>query len=127
MNFIYRQPIFSELHDDELLFIEFYKGEPLLMTKGEFIQSDEWKEYPYNICKISLAESEVMSFDLKQVIDQIGEDAYEDWNEQVWDSIKDAPETKTFLEFINNVFSSHKVYYGNRPIYVDIFPTKNKE
>lgn len=116
------QILFSKLHNDELLFIEFYKGEPLLLTKEEFLQSDEWKEFPYNICTISLADSEILSFDLKSIIDQIGEDAYEDWNEQVWDSIKDAPETKSFLEFINNVFSTHKVYYGGKPILMDMLP-----
>lgn len=118
------QPIFSKLHDDELLFIELFKGEPLLMTKEEFLQSDEWENYPYNINGVYIAASEIMSFDLKDVIDQIGEEAYEDWNEQVWDSIKDAPETKTFLEFINKVFSAHKVYYGDRVVLMDMFPTK---
>ena len=96
------------------------------MTKGEFLQSDEWKNYPVNVCDISLATSEVMSFDLKSVIDQIGEDAYEDWNEQVWDSIKDAPETKAFLEFIKKVFSVHKIYYGDKIILMDMLPTKTR-
>lgn len=118
-----KQPIFSKLHNDELLFITLFRGDPLLMTKDEFLQSDEWANYPYNICEISLADSEVMSFDLKNVIDQIGEDAYEDWNEQVWDDIKDAPETKTFLELINRIFSSHKVYYGAKVVLMDEFPT----
>ena len=121
------QPIFSKLHNDELLFIELFRGEPLLMTKGEFLQSDEWANYPYNICDISLANSEIMSFDLKNVIDQVGEDAYEDWNEQVWDSIKDAPETKIFLEFINKVFSAHKVYYAGKVVLVDILPNHKEE
>lgn len=118
------QLIFSKLHDEELLFIDLLRGDPLLITKGDFLQSDEWNNYPYNICDISIATSEVMSFDLKCFVDMIGEDAYEGWNEQVWDSICDAPETKTFLEFINNVFSNHPVYYGGKKIFMDLLPTK---
>lgn len=121
------QPIFSKLHEDELLFIELFRGEPLLMTKGEFLKSDEWANYPYNVCDISIATSEVISFDLKSVIDQIGEDAYEEWSEQVWDSIKDAPETKTFLEFINKIFSVYKVYYGDKVVLMDMLPSRKKE
>ena len=96
------------------------------MTKEEFLQSDEWANYPYNIDKISIAISEVMSFDLKYVIEQIGEEAYDEWAEQVWNSIEDAPETKTFLEFINKVFSTHEVYYGGKTIIMDILPTRGE-
>lgn len=127
MNVIYEQPIFSKVHDDELLFIELFKGDPLLMTKGEFLQSDEWNNEWYNVRNVSIAISEVMPFDLKEIIDQIGEDAYEDWNEQVWDSIKDTPETKAFLEMIVRVFNSHKVYYGGRSILIDKYPTRKGE
>ena len=126
MNVIYEQPVFSKLHNDELLFIELFRGDPLLMTKEEFLQSDEWKEYPFNINKVYIATTETMSFDLKYVIDQIGEEAYEDWNEQVWDSIKDEPQTKAFLELIDKVFSAHKVYYGGRIILMDVFPNKTR-
>ena len=66
------QPIFSKLHDDELLFIEFFRGEPMLLTKGELLQSDEWKDYPYNFCDISIAAHEVMPFDLKNIIEAQG-------------------------------------------------------
>ena len=127
MNVIYEQPIFSKVHDDELLFIELFKGDPLLMTKGEFLQSNEWNNDWCNIRNVSIATSEVMSFDLKEIINQIGEDAYEDWTEHVWDSIKDAPETKTFLEMITNVFNSHKVYYAGRSILIDKLPTYKGE
>ena len=115
------KPLFSKLHNDEKLFIEFFHGDPLVMTKEEFLQSDEWADYPLNIRDISIATSEVMPFDLKEYIDQIGEDAYEDWNEQVWDSIKDTLETKAFLELINKTFATHKIYYPGTSILIDVF------
>jgi hypothetical protein len=127
MDIIYELPLFSKLHDEELLFIELFRGDPLLMTKGEFLQSDEWKDYPYNISGIHIAVSETISFDLKDYIDTIGEEAYEDWNEQVWDSIKDTPETKAFLELINRTIDNHPVYYAGRAISMDVFPNKSEE
>ena len=113
MNYV----LLSELHDSELLFIEKFHNDPTIISKEDFLSSYDYLE---DIRNVSLAEPEIMSFDLKNIIDQIGEDAYEDWNEQVWDSIKDAPETKAFLELIKNTFSSHKVYYSGRNVIIDL-------
>ena len=113
------QPLFSELHSDELLFIEFFRGDPIVITKEEFIQSDEYKNYPYNIYSISVASSEAMTFDLKGYIDMIGEEAYEDWNNHIWDSIVDAPETKAFLELMERTIDNYPVYYAGKKIIVD--------
>ena len=114
------QPIFSKLHNDELLFIEKFHGEPLVISKEDFLLSDEWADYPYNIRSVSIADFEIIQFDLKDIIDQLGEYAYEDWNEQVWDSIENAPETKAFLELVKKTFECHKVYYPSKAILIDI-------
>lgn len=118
---IFDTPKFSQLNNDELLFITFYNNDdPLVITKEDFIQDNI-----NNVKHVHFALSDTMKFDLKPIIDQIGEDAYEDWNEQVWDDIEDAPETKAFLEFINKVFNNHKVYYPGQQITMDVSITKD--
>ena len=120
MNIIFETPKFSQLNNDELLFITLYNNDdPLVMTKEDFMQ-----DTINNVHSVHFALSDTMRFDLKQIIDQIGEDAYEDWNEQVWDDIENASETKEFLQFINKVFNNHKVYYPGQQITMDVCTLK---
>ena len=55
----------------------------------------------------------------KDYIETIGEDAYDDWDNHVWNSIKDTEEYKKFNELMLSVINSHKVYYPGQIVYID--------
>ena len=47
---------------------------------------------------------------------------YEDWDDYVYDCLKDEPETKAFLDLVKRTFEAHPTYYEGKPIEIDMTP-----
>ena len=122
----------SECSNNQLLLIyDSTYTNPDIMTKEELLSIKDLKEY-INDKDVYIAESDRMQFDLEDIIKQIGEDAYEEWDIRVLDEILDKNETKAFLNLINEVFDKNLVYYNGELVYLDLicadidyFETKN--
>ena len=122
----------SECSNNQLLLIyDSTYTNPDIMTKEELLSIKDLKEY-IDDKDVYIAESDRMQFDLEDIIRQIGEDAYEEWDIRVLDEILDKDETKAFLNLINEVFDKNLVYYNGELVYLDLiyvdidyFETKN--
>ena len=118
-DYIFDKPNLSELKDDTLLFVNRYNECHEVLSKEDFMSNGVDKNYLDGINSVHIAESEVMHYNFKDYIETIGEDAYDDWDNQVWDSIKDTEEYKKFNELMLSVINSYKVYYPGQRICID--------
>ena len=116
---VFNKPNLSELRDDTLLFVDRRNECHEVLSKEDFMSNLVDENYLDGINSVHIAESEVMHYNFKDYIETIGEDAYDDWDNQVWDSIKDTEEYKKFNELMLSVINSHKVYYPGQVIHID--------
>lgn len=115
----------SELPDDTMLCVGNGHYDDLqVMEKVDFLKSSYFLDYPaWSFPEVTLAERQVATFDLKDIIDYIGEDdMYEDWNEHVYDSLRDQPETIAFLDLVKRTFDAHPSYYKGKLVEIDMTP-----
>ena len=109
----------SEIKNDTELFVNRRNECHEVLSKEDFISNMVDENYLDGINSVHIAVSETMHYNLKDYIETIGEDAYDDWDNQVWDSIKDTEEYKKFNELMLNIINSHKVYYPGQTINLD--------
>ena len=119
LNYSFDKPNLSDIPDDTLLFINRCSECHEVLSKEDFMSNIVDENYVNGINSVHIAESETMHYNFRDYIETIGEDAYDDWDNQVWDSIKDTEEYKKFNELMLNIINSHKVYYPGRLILVD--------
>lgn len=117
----------SEIDNNSLLFVNRRNECHEVISKEDFISNLVDENYLDGINSVHIAESETMHYNFKDYIKTIGEDAYDDWDNQVWDSIKDTEEYKKFNELMMNVINSHKVYYPGKIIFIDTISHEYKE
>lgn len=116
---VFNKPNLSELRNDTLLFVNRRNECHEILSKEDFISNLADENYLDGINSVHIAESEAMHYNFKDYIETIGEDAYDDWDNQVWDSIKDTEEYKKFNELMLSVINSYKVYYPGQRICID--------
>lgn len=119
LNNMFNKPNLSELRGDTLLFVNRRNECHEVINKEDFMSNLIDDNYLDGVISVHIAESEVMHYNLKDYIETIGEDAYDDWDNQVWDSIKDTEEYKKFNELMLSIINSHKVYYPGQMIHLD--------
>lgn len=115
----------SEIPDNTMLCIgNGYCDDLTVMEKADFLKSDYFLDYPFwQLPEVTLAERQVATFDLKDILEYIGEDdMYEDWVEHVYDSLRDQPETIAFLDLIKRTFDAHPTYYKGKLVEIDMTP-----
>lgn len=115
----------SELPNNAMLCVgNNYNGDIQVMDKADFLESSYFLDYPVEpFPKVTLADPMVATFDLRYIIEGIGEDEmYEDWDDYVYDCLKDEPETKAFLDLVKRTFEAHPTYYEGKPIEIDMTP-----
>jgi len=119
----------SQLPDDTMLTVSHrYDGEIELMDKADFLQSAYFLDYPVEpFPSVTLAVKQVQTFDLYDVIERIGEDdTYEDWDLDVYNDLRNAPETEAFLNLIHTVFERHPTFWEGKPIEIDMVPERKE-
>lgn len=116
----------SELSNDTKLYISNSRGEDEVMTKEDFLKSIWFLNYPESegLRYVAIANKEISKFNLWDVIERIGEDdTYESWDEDVYNELKDLPETKAFLEKVEKVFNDHPTYWDGEYVEIDMLPS----
>ena len=118
----------SSLPLNTMLTVAVSDYEITVMDKEDFVQSDYFLDHPCKPWpKVCVAVKQVQSFnlrDLRNLCENIGEEAYEDWDEHVYDDLKDAPETAAFLKLVERVFESHPTYYEGENVEIDMVPLR---
>lgn len=115
----------SQLPDNAMLTVSHrYDGEIELMDKADFLQSSYFLDYPVEpFPSVTLADKQIQTFDLFDVIERIGEDdTYEGWDLDVYNDIRNAPETEAFLNLIRMVFERHPTFWEGNPVEIDMVP-----
>lgn len=123
-------PKLSELANDTMLCIG--NGDLRVMDKSDFLESAEFLDYPIEpFPEVTVAVPEIKTFDTRDLasfLENLGEDdTYEGWAEDVFDAIKDAPETEAFLRVLNAAFASHITYYEGHHVDIDMLPERGAE
>lgn len=110
----------SELPDDTMLIVDSSYLE--VMTKSEFLDSAYYLDYPTEpFPSVKLATKKVLSFDLYEAINRIGEDdSYEGWTDEVYEALIKNPATTAFLERVRTVLEHHPMFEEGKPVEVDM-------
>lgn len=117
----------SELSMDTMLCVGHQNdGEFDVMSKDDYLRSSQFIDYPAEpFTSVCLADKSVLTFDLFDAIERIGDDSsYEDWDEDVYNDIKDLPETKAFLEKFKEVSERNPTYWEGEAVDIDMIPEK---
>lgn len=115
----------SQLDDDAMLTVAHrYDGDIEIMDKADFLNSSYFLDYPVApFPSVTLAVRQVQTFNLFDTIERIGEDdTYEGWDEDVYNDLRNAPETEAFLGLVNSIFERHPTYYEGNPVEIDMTP-----
>ena len=126
-------PKLSELANNTMLCVgNGYNGDLKVMDKSDFLESAEFLDYPIEpFPEVTVAVPEIKTFDTRDLasfIENLGEDdTYEGWAEDVYNTIKDAPETEAFLRVLNAAFASHITYYEGHHVDIDMLPERGAE
>lgn len=110
----------SELPDDTMLIMEQNRSGDAYVTdkEGYMCCFEENKNM-----KVFLAEKAIAEFDLLDILGAVGErnECYDEWDLNVYNKLKDLPETKAFLETVDKVFANNPTYYySGEPVEIDI-------
>lgn len=112
----------SELPMDTLLWIE---SVPTIISKEDFLKSDYIADPNVMIALVVL---EYAKFSLYDFIAYIGEDEmYDGWIDDVYDDIKDEPETVGFMELMNYTFAKQPTYYKGASVLMDMDVTSGRK
>ena len=112
----------SELPMDTLLWIE---SVPTIISKEDFLKSDYIADPNVMIALVVL---EYAKFSLYDFIAYIGEDEmYDGWIDDVYDDIKDEPETVGFMELMNYTFAKQLTYYKGASVLMDMDVTSGRK
>lgn len=126
-------PKLSELANNTMLCVgNGYNGDLRVMDKSDFLESAEFLDYPIEpFPEVTVAVPEIKTFDTRDLasfIENLGEDdTYEGWAEDVYNAIKDTPETEAFLRVLNAAFASHITYYEGHHVDIDMLPERGAE
>lgn len=120
----------SELSNDTLLTVkQRLGGDFSVMSKKGFLDSYYFLDYQTEpFPNITIAEPFYAKFDLYNWLVYVGEDhCYEGWVEDVCERLAIEPETKAFIDRVDQIFRAYPTYYEGEPVEVDIMPNDSIE
>lgn len=106
----------SELPMDAMICVHDIEN---LMTKKEYLEGN-YNGWVYE------TEVEIATFDLKRCIEMVEDEMYYDWEEDVYNALKDKPEIQKAIETINQAFKDHPTYYKAALIIDDMIKGRKK-
>ncbi|KAF5050635.1 hypothetical protein DSECCO2_427320 [anaerobic digester metagenome] len=115
----------SELSMDTMLCVGHQNDREFdVMPKEDYLRSYQFLDYPAEpFTSVCLADKSVLTFDLFDAIERIGDgSSYEGWDEDVYNDIKDLPETKAFLEKFKEVSERNPTYWEGEAVEIDMIP-----
>lgn len=109
----------SELTDDTMLALDCSEIE--IMSKEDYLDSSYFLDgYEGENPKLFIAEMYFAKFDLYGVLENMQDDMYEDWLENIWDGIYDLPEVKDFTIFMDKILKSYPSYTEGEIVDIDM-------
>ena len=124
-------PSLSELDGDRLLCV--YNGRECAQTDGAVAELMSKDDLLGELCRgekdkeeitVYLADAQVAEFDAGHIADMIeivGEcfEQSDDWGETMAADIRESPETKAYLEYLNERAKAHTTYWAGERVIVD--------
>lgn len=114
----------STLPDNAMLTILPSGSDLRIMDKEEFLQSayfldgDAGEAY-----RVTLADKTTQKPNLWDFVERLGDgETYEDWDLDVYNDIKDQPETQAFMALMKEACDRHPTYWEGEPVEVDMEP-----
>ena len=118
----------SELPMDTMLTVKPQHGDFQVMDKADFLQSayflDGADDPVGGVSCVTVATKDVARFRLAAILERIYEDecCYDGWLEDVFNTLKDKAETKSFLDLVQKVFEDHATYWEGEAVEIDMEP-----
>lgn len=117
----------SELSNDTMLCLSYSnRDSDIVMDKADFLESTHFYDILSNCTGVYIAVPDVKKFtknDIFNFIEWIGEDdTFEDWDERVYNDIKELPETAAFVGVMNEAFKKNITWFEGEPVEVDVLP-----
>lgn len=114
----------STLPNEAMLTVQAAGADLRIMDKQDFLRSayffDGDEGLPY---EVTLAEKTTVTPDLWDIIAHLGDGVtYEDWDQDVYNDLKDLPETKAFMALMKDACERHSTYWEGEPVEVDMAP-----
>lgn len=124
-------PSLSELDGDRLLCV--YNGRECAQTDGAAAELMSKDDLLGELCRgekdkeeitVYLAEAQTADFDADYIADMVeivGEhfEQSEDWPETMMEDIRESPETKAYLNYLNERAKAHTTYWAGMRVIVD--------
>lgn len=108
----------SEVENSQMLVVRVGSQDGVVMTKEDFLQSEEYLDRLEGL-KVYIGEKEVETFDLYNVFENMEDDKYEDWIQDVWPKIEKAVDVAAIEKAINDVMEQHPTYWDGRCVDID--------
>lgn len=115
----------SELSNDTMLYLSYSNRDgDAVMDKAALLESTHFYDIISACTGIYVAVPDVKKFtenDIFDFIERIGEDdTFEDWDERVYNDIKELPETAAFVGVMNEAFKKNITWFEGKPIEIDV-------
>lgn len=115
---------FHDLLDDDLLLVEYFNSDiPWIVSKHDFLTSDDYlKNGCNNVKSIHTASKRVINFNINSIIKDLedNEYAYDGWAENVLSDIENNSIAKRGIEEINKILHNNEVYDPNKRVVLDL-------
>lgn len=118
-----KEPIkLSELEDSQKITVNIGGySDPYVTNKADYMKSGEYLdrnsgEYKTGFPKVHLAVAEIVGFNLIDALENIGDDMYEDWYEDVCNAIKEKLDVDAIEKQVNDVLGEYPTYFDGRQV-----------
>lgn len=125
-------PKFSELENDRMLIVytgtspeDFYCDDVEIITKEELLSELRANKLNIQEIEVYLVEKEIVSEfsedDLREMIENVMErdEQHKGWDECMMSQIRDSPETKAFLQYLNGIAEKETTYFEGEQVEMD--------
>lgn len=112
----------SELSNDIMLCVaNNYDGDIQVMSKEEFLDSAYYLDYPVEpFPTVTIGDIVTQRFDLGNIIYNMSDDMYEDWDDDVMCELKGTEGIAEFELLINKILERHPTYYEGEKVEIDM-------
>jgi hypothetical protein len=110
----------SELSNNTMLCVQMAGRDLGVMDKEDFLNSSEFldmdKKDFTTIPEVTVADPLVARFDFDSILENLADEMYEDWKENVCDALKEVLNE----EKINEVLANYPTYYEGERVEIDM-------
>lgn len=104
----------SELKNDELVIVEYKGGTTEVIPAEDIHHCIEYNE-GYEL-EFYTAVEDAVCIDVETLIEAFADEQYEDWDQDMYEELKDSPEAKAFVEVFNRAAQERATYHMGHKI-----------